>query len=326
MNERTGRAVDAASFESLMKEMNITDEEIERRKDWLEFADEDVQRVRSLNALARRVQDELIELLYHHFLAFPETRGFFQDTELLEHVKAMQKEYFIRLTEGDYNREYVLDRLKIGATHARIGLDTKWYLGAYAFHIRALAERLFEEYRDDPKAALDIFLSLIKLEFLDIGLAIDTYIAQRERVIRIQQEAIRELSTPVLQVRDRLLIMPIIGVIDPHRARQLTEQLLHSIRDTRARVVVMDITGVLTVDSRIANHLIQTVEASRLMGATVIVSGLSADVAQTLVRIGVDLSKIVTVCDLQGGLEEADRIMADYGAKSQDAVAEASTP
>jgi rsbT co-antagonist protein RsbR len=309
MNERTGQVTDAGSFESLLREMNITDEEIARRKEWLQFTDEDVDRVRSINGFARHVQDEVIGLLYDHFLAFPETRRFFSDPELLERVKALQKQYFIRLTEGDYDRKYVEERLKIGETHARIGLDAKWYLGAYNFHIRALATRLFEEHSDDPQAALDVLLSLVKLEFLDIGLAIDTYIAQRERIIRLQQEAIRELSTPVLQVRERLLIMPIIGVIDPTRARQLTEQLLHSIRDTRARVVVMDITGVLTVDSRIANHLIQTVDASRLMGAVVIVSGLSAEVAQTLVRIGVDLSKIMTVGDLQSGIDEADRIL-----------------
>src|SRR6266702_2518423 len=75
-----------------------------------------------------------------------------------------------------------------------------------------------------------------------------------ERVIRQQQEAIRELSTPVLQVRERLLILPIIGVIDPHRARQLTEQLLRGIRTNRARVVVIDITGVAAMDANVANH------------------------------------------------------------------------
>src|SRR4029078_4245131 len=124
-----------------------------------------------------------------------------------------------------------------------------------------------------------------------------------------QQEAIRELSTPVLQVRERLLILPIIGVIDPQRARQLTEQLLRGIRANRAKVVVMDITGVPSVDSTVANHLVQTVAASRLMGAHVIVTGLSSGIAQTLVTIGVDLTKMKTVGDLQGGIEEAERLL-----------------
>jgi rsbT co-antagonist protein RsbR len=103
--------------------------------------------------------------------------------------------------------------------------------------------------------------------------------------------------------------MPIIGMIDSHRASQLTQQLLQRIRLDRAKVVVMDITGVPTVDSAVANHLIQAVEASRLMGATVIITGLSAEVAQTLVRLGVDLAKIHTVGDLQEGIEEAEQLL-----------------
>jgi len=111
-------------------------------------------------------------------------------------------------------------------------------------------------------------------------------------------------------VRDRLLILPIVGEIDRQRARQLTEQLLHSIRSRRrAQVVVIDITGVPAVDSGVANRLIQTVEAARLMGARTIVTGLSAEVAQTLVDLGVELGKVTTVGDLQGGIEMAERML-----------------
>jgi rsbT co-antagonist protein RsbR len=135
------------------------------------------------------------------------------------------------------------------------------------------------------------------------------FVQERERVIREQQEAIRELSTPVLPVRERLLILPIIGAIDPPRARQLTEQLLLGIRSNRAKVVVMDITGVPAIDMQVANHLVLTVEAARLLGATVIVTGLSPDIALTLARIGVDLGKMTTVGDLQGAIEEAERLL-----------------
>jgi rsbT co-antagonist protein RsbR len=128
-------------------------------------------------------------------------------------------------------------------------------------------------------------------------------------VVRQQQAAIRELSTPVLQVRDGLLILPIIGLIDSDRARQLTEQLLDSIRQFRARVVVMDITGVAAVDSKVANHLIQTVDAAQLLGTTVILTGVSPATAQTIVTVGVDLSRMQTVGDLQGGIDLADRLL-----------------
>jgi rsbT co-antagonist protein RsbR len=146
------------------------------------------------------------------------------------------------------------------------------------------------------------------------------FVQERERIIRQQQEAIRELSTPVLQVRERLLILPIIGVLDSQRARQLTEQLLRGIRANRAKVVVIDITGVPTIDSTVANNLVLTVEASRLMGATVIVTGLSSEIAQTLVTIGVDLSKVNAVGDLQGGIEEAERLLGYEVIRSGDVV------
>jgi rsbT co-antagonist protein RsbR len=135
------------------------------------------------------------------------------------------------------------------------------------------------------------------------------FVRERERIIHEQQDAIRELSTPVLPVREGLLILPIVGVIDPRRARQLTGQLLRGIRTNRAKVVVIDITGVPSVNSTVANHLVLTVEAARLLGARAIVTGLSPEIAQTLVTIGVDLTKMNTVCDLREGIEEADRLM-----------------
>jgi rsbT co-antagonist protein RsbR len=190
----------------------------------------------------------------------------------------------------------------------------------YSFYLRAVASRLLDAFPADPARAFSSFLSLLKLVFLDIGLAVDTYIYAREATMRKQQEAIRELSTPVLQIRDRLLLLPIIGVIDTHRARLITDSLLRSIRSTRAKVIVMDVTGVATIDSKVANHLIQTVIAAGLMGARVIVTGLSSDVAQALVGLGLDLNKLNTVGDLQGGIEEAERLLG-YRVVHQDAAA-----
>src|SRR5579864_6052698 len=189
------------------------------------------------------------------------------------------------------------------------GVETHEVLGIVLLLRDVLARSLFEKYQHDfsrLKKVLDAYEPAANRIANTVGVS---FVQERERIIREQQEAIRELSTPVLQVRERLLILPIIGVIDPQRARQLTEQLLRSIRANRAKVVVIDITGVPSVDSTVANHLVQTVDASRLMGATVIVTGLSSGIAQTLVTIGVDLTKMKTVGDLQGGIEEAERLL-----------------
>jgi rsbT co-antagonist protein RsbR len=291
--------------------MGISDEEVARRKLFLEFGVEDADRLTSVNELAHEYADPVIEDFYRYMLSFEATASFFEDPDpdVLEHVKRMQKEYFLLLTGGDYGSEYVENRLAIGSVNEAVAFPVEAYLGMYNFYLRTVGKRLEEAFADEPERATDVFRSLVKLVFLDIGFAIDTYIFQRERTIGQQQEAIRELSTPALQVRDRLLILPIIGVLDGDRARQLTEGLLTSIRQSRAKVVILDVTGVPTVDSNVANHLILTVEASRLMGATVIVTGLSADVAQALVTIGVDLTKFNAVGDLQGGIEVAERML-----------------
>ena len=189
------------------------------------------------------------------------------------------------------------------------GVETHEVIGIVLLLRDVLARSLFAKYQADS-ALLNRILDAYEpaADRITITVAVG-FVQERERVIREQQEAIRVLSTPVLQVRERLLILPIIGVIDPQRARQLTEQLLRGIRMNRAKVVVIDITGVPVMDETVANHLVQTVEAARLLGATVIITGLSPEIAQTLVTIGVDLGKMNTVGDLQGGIEEAERAL-----------------
>ncbi len=189
------------------------------------------------------------------------------------------------------------------------GVETHEVVGIVLLLRDVLARSLFAKYQDDFQLlnrVLDAYEPAANRIANTVAVG---FVQERERIIREQQEAIRELSTPVLQVRERLLILPIIGVIDSQRARQLTEQLLRGIRANRARVVVIDITGVAAMDSSVANHLVLTVEASRLLGAAVIVTGLSPEIAQTLVRIGVNLGKMHTVGDLQGGIEEAERVL-----------------
>jgi rsbT co-antagonist protein RsbR len=308
--------------DALAEAIGLGADELAMRKRFLEFDDSDAERLAGTYDLTREHVDEVIGAFYDHLLSFPETAAFFRDPRLLEHVKERQKEYFIRLTQGDYEQDYVADRLRLGSIHEKIGLPVRSFLGMYAFYLRQIAALLLKTHPDDPDHAFETFHSLAKLLFFDIGLGVDIYIYQRERTIALQQEAIRELSTPVLTLRDRLLVLPIIGILDTSRAQKLTEGLLKSIRDSRAKVVILDVTGVPAVDSAVANHLLQTVEASRLMGAQVIVTGLSSNVAQALVTLGVDLTKLNAVGDLQGGIEFAERIMGYRVVANGDVVAE----
>ena len=198
------------------------------------------------------------------------------------------------------------------------GVETNEVVGIVLLLRDVLARSLFLKYHDDftlLNRVLDAYEPAANRIANTVAVS---FVEERERIIRQQQDAIRELSTPVLQVRERLLILPIIGVLDSPRATQLTDQLLHGIRSHRAKVVVIDITGVADIDTAVANHLVKTVDASRLMGASVIITGLSSEIAQTLVRIGVDLSKMHTIGDLQGGIELAERQLGFKVTRSEE--------
>jgi anti-anti-sigma regulatory factor/transcriptional regulator with GAF, ATPase, and Fis domain len=152
------------------------------------------------------------------------------------------------------------------------------------------------------------FLSRRKLprddEMLDLLMTIGSQIGQfTER--RWAGELIRELSTPVLRIADRLLLVPVIGTVDPQRATQLTERTLFAIRTHRAAAVVMDVTGVAFIDGAATARLVHLVGAARLLGARVLITGLTPEVSRTLVDLQVDLSSLETPGDLQSGIEMA---------------------
>ncbi|HKA57865.1 MAG TPA: STAS domain-containing protein [Gemmatimonadales bacterium] len=234
------------------------------------------------------------------------------EEEIFAEATAVYDNYVEALETGTFEALQAYSR-RLSERIIPRGVETDEVVGIVLLLRDVLARSLFNKYQDNVEKLNRILDSYEPAANRIANTVAVGFVEERERIIRQQQEAIRELSTPVLQVRERLLILPIIGVIDPQRARQLTEQLLRAIRANRAKVVVIDVTGVAAMDSGVANHLVQTVEASRLLGATVIVTGLSPEIAQTLVTIGVDLSEMATVGDLQGGIEEAERLLADRG-------------
>lgn len=288
---------------------HVSQYDVDRRRRFVDLRPEDLANIAKVKDDIAGHADAHMTTFFDFLADLPEAAGLFAKPAVLAEAKRLKREHLIALVGGQYDQAYVEQRVQLGLMYSRAQLDTRVFLGAFNAMMGSVHAAIFASFPKDPATALASVTSLNKIAFFDLGVITDVMIADRERTILAQQEAIRELSTPVLQVRDRLLILPIIGVLDTYRARQLTESLLQAIRARRARVVVVDITGVATVDSKVANHLLQTVAASRLMGATVIVTGLSADVAQSLVTLGVDLGTLNTVGDLQGGLEEAERLL-----------------
>lgn len=172
--------------------------------------------------------------------------------------------------------------------------------------VRPLSAMVDEALGDDPARAARAHRALHDLEMEYLVVAGEAFATAREDTVESAYTAtIRRLSTPVVEVWDEVLVMPLVGVVDSGRAQQMMEQVLDRIVERHARIVILDITGVPTVDTAVAEHLIRTTRAGRLVGARTVLVGIGPQVAQTLVRLGVSLGDVETFVDLRSGLESA---------------------
>lgn len=298
---------------SSSQDMFIDNESIQERLAWSAIDAADLERIRELAPFADEIADTVIERFYEHILRFEKASAMFADASTIERVKAGQKRYFKELTTANCDEAYIRERVRIGQIHERSGIGPDLYIGAYDYYLNQLGRLLLEQQTDAPGRAFELYLSLQKMAHFDMALALETFVTARERTIEAQQLEISELPTPVLKLRQGLLLVPVVGSLDSYRARSLTIELLTSIKDFQAKVLVLDITGVSAVDSAVANHLLQTMTAARLMGAHSIITGISPIVAQALVKIGVDGTAFNTFGDLQRGIEQAERLLASAG-------------
>lgn len=171
--------------------------------------------------------------------------------------------------------------------------------------------------REDAFAMLEQTLGLMLGELVELRERDDRYtreleasrrdLAEKLETIERQQVAIRELSTPIIELWDEVLTLPIVGVVDTQRSVDMTERLLRRIVERQARAVIIDITGVDVVDTATADHFVRMIRAAQLLGVYCVVTGISPDIAQTLVRIGVDLSTVRTLQSLKQGLRDCVR-------------------
>lgn len=205
--------------------------------------------------------------------------------------------------DGEF--EQVMDILDaISISRAKQGFTPR-ETGAFVFSLKdALLETLQQELKD-PQELYSQSLKVSKLiDSFGIN-TFETFIRGREEVILRQTDEITEISTPVIQVWNGILALPIIGTLDSARTQVVMENLLQKIVDTGSQIAILDISGVPAVDSLVAQHLIKTVSATRLMGAECIISGIRPEIAQTVVHLGIDLSDVQTKSTLENALKTA---------------------
>lgn len=188
-----------------------------------------------------------------------------------------------------------------------------------ATFVFSLKQPIFDRLRwqladDADKLASEMWATTLLFDRLGL-LTTEAYQRSRDELVARQQQELMELSTPVVQLWDEILALPLIGTLDSERTQIVMENLLQKIMDTGAAIAIIDITGVPTVDTLVAQHLLKTVAAARLMGADCIISGIRPQIAQTIVHLGVNLSEVTTKATLADAFAVAlRRTKADLGA------------
>ena len=170
----------------------------------------------------------------------------------------------------------------------------------------AILPTILTEYKTEQ---LSEVLGTINRLVDSLGLfTFDSYMSAREKVIVDQQKALLDVSAPVVKVWNKVLMVPLIGLLDSSRTQLVMETLLDSIEKTQSKIAILDISGIPAVDSLVARHLITTVSAVRLMGAECIITGINSRTSQTMVQIGIDLSGIITKTTMADGLRVAFKL------------------
>ena len=202
----------------------------------------------------------------------------------------MKEEYSIsKIKERIERIENVLASVAAGDMDARVESETEDDLSGIEAAIDLLIDDLTDELKQREKMQKEVEDKLSKIQ-------------EQQKTIVQQQEDLLELSSPVSKVWDNVLILPVIGTLDSQRTQIMMENLLEKIVETGCTLAIMDITGVPTVDTQVANHLLKTVTSARLLGAECIISGISPAIAQTIVHLGIDLSTVKTKATLQDAM------------------------
>ncbi|MEI7839453.1 MAG: protoglobin domain-containing protein [Methylococcaceae bacterium] len=277
----------------------------EEQKRFVNFTAKDVASLKKLHPLAIKYADMFVEELYQHLMQFSELSRFLSDEKVLHRLKLAQKQYFIDLTSGEYDEEYFKTRVKVGITHHRIGLSLSLYMATYCYYMQLFYPRIYSHPEFSQDTANDMFTALQKIINLDQSVAMTAFISAADEVISRQAEEILEMSTPVVQIWEGVVAAPLIGMMDSSRTQQFMERLLETIVATNSPIALIDITGVPQIDTATAQHLIDTINAVKLLGSQVIITGVRPAIAQTLVHLGIDLSGIITRPTMALGLKVA---------------------
>jgi len=267
------------------------------------ITDNDIQMIQQFSDDLQSYLEVFIDEFYKWLKTTDEFRIFFSDPTLLQRVKSMQTSYWKEFLQFKIDKEYVVSREKVGLTHARIGLSLSAYFVAVDRSLFIWIQKILSSsYNENSESICRIFTKLVHL---DTMIVVEAISFMTNRTISKQSQALMEMSTPVTEIWDDILMLPLVGIIDSKRSKDVMDSTLAKISQTQARICIMDISGVAVVDTAVANHLMKISKATRLMGCECTFSGISPAIAQTIVELGIDVGSITTNANLKDALNYA---------------------
>ncbi len=275
-------------------------------QDLYKISEEDIHRIQGLGEFMQPQMDKMVHIWYEWLMKQPEYDQFFSDAKVLHHAQKMQQIYWQQFLDATIDDRYVESRRKIGETHARIGLSmTMFFAGMSIFH--DLFSKIMERRDLTFQEQVGTIDAVSKLLHLDTGIVCEVYTIMSNETIEDQSKSLMEMSTPVTQIWDSILLLPVVGIVDSKRAQDIMNAVLSAINRTQSRIFILDISGVAVVDMAVANHLIKITKATRLMGCESTISGISPAIAQTMIELGIDVGTIKTTANMMDALNDSFR-------------------
>lgn len=269
--------------------------------------DDDIARIREAGKLIKPHLDKHIETFYIWLVQRKEFETFFgQNTNRLERVKAQQKRHWDSFFDANLDESFFASRIHVGAVHANIDLPNDIYFAGISVSGQSLVDQV-RGHKPEIKNASEIVSSIMKLIFLDSFIVIEEISRIQKEKISFASKALMEMSTPVTPIWEGILLLPLLGVVDSTRTQDIMNKTLTEISNTRAKVFVLDISGVSAMDTAVANQIIKISKATALMGCETIISGISPVIARTLVELGISIGDIKTTATLRDSFELALR-------------------
>lgn len=287
--------------------MAITSEELLQIQNAYQVTSEDLGRIRQAGQKLIPQIPQFVTAFYDWLRNLPEYKDHFTDPARLSRVQRMTAEYWRDFFTADYNESYVAKRRKVGEVHVQIRLSLPAYFSAMNAAL-SLWSDMIQKAMEAP-VALQTIQSVNRLAMLDTAQVVNTFTDLSNKKMADQHRAIMEMSTPVTTIWEGILLLPVVGIIDSNRAQDIMNAMLTRIGETQARVFILDISGVGIVDTAVANHLIKMTKATRLMGCTCSISGISPAIAQTMVELGVEVGDILTHANLRAALQSAFKVL-----------------